>query len=173
MNFAQNAHSNVVIERPHQACKLALKQIGLLSVAIATAVTLTGISAERSTAELTTPDLPIYLSRADEVALLAPDYDLNRAKNLARQRGEAENGGVSVYETEPSMHGPAAESPHVINSDGSVTFTFRGRPRGSNFYTVETQVTVAYNAQTQWDIVTEYNEEIPPTTVSIADLLET
>lgn len=151
--------------------KGSLRQIGRLTVAIASALVLIGTSAARVTAASAELISPIDMSQADGVFLLALDYDLNRAKNLARQRGEAENGGVSVYETEPSMHGPAAESPHVINADGSVTFTFRGGPRGDDFYTVETQVTVAYDAQNQWDIVTEYNREIPPTPVPMSDLM--
>ncbi len=160
-----------------QACFLERNRV--LHVAIAT-LTLLTLGSDRVAAEFSTKNsatispTDIHLtdiSQSRGVLLMAFDYDLNRAKNLARQRGEAENGGVSVYETEPSMHGPAAESPHVINSDGSVTFTFRGRPRGGDFYTLETQVTVFYDAQTQWDIVTEYNQEIPPTTVSMSDLM--
>lgn len=151
------------------------------AVAIATSFALVSAGAGQNTAEAATSFTShthqghlglIYISQSDAVYQLAPNYDLNRAKNLARQRGEAENGGVGVYETEPSMHGPATESPHVINADGSVTFTFRGRARGSDFYTLETQVTVVYDARTQWDIVTEYNREISPTPVSMAEVME-
>ncbi|MGB3494325.1 MAG: hypothetical protein WBA57_16480 [Elainellaceae cyanobacterium] len=161
----------------------ALKSTGSLTVAIASTLTLSGLTLSGAIAESgaaataqgsiaeSALSAPVPISQSEDVYFLALDYDLNRAKNLARQRGEAENGGVSVYETEPSMHGPAADSPHVINTDGSVTFTFRGKPRGGDFYRFETQVTVAYDAQTQWDIVTDYNQEIPPTTVPMSDLL--
>lgn len=159
------------IQSQNRLWRASLRPVGLLTVAIASSLTLAGLIAPQATAETSSLSQQIVISQSEDIYFLAPDYDLNRAKNLARQRGEAENGGVSVYETEPSMHGPAAESPHEINTDGSVTFTFRGRARGGDFYTVETQVTVAYDAQTQWDIVTDYNEEIPPTTVSMSDLM--
>lgn len=98
---------------------------------------------------------------------------LNQAKNFARQRGEQENGGVSLVETEPSMHGPSAESPHELQIDGDITrytFTYRLRPRATANYTQETQVVATYNQQTnQWAIDTVYNQPITPTSCSYAD----
>lgn len=80
--------------------------------------------------------------------------DLNRAKNLARQAAETENGGVIVYSAEPSMHGPASESPYVDNGDGSWTFTFRGGTPGSEIYDIETVVMVD---RATWTVTVLYN----------------
>ena len=64
-----------------------------------------------------------------------------RARNLARQRGINENGGLGLYRPEANMFGPSAESPHVVNADGSVTFTFQGgAPTAAP--TLETEVMV-------------------------------
>ena len=52
--------------------------------------------------------------------------DLSRAKNLARQAAEAENGGLGGYRAANSMHGPMGEAPCVDNGDGKWTFTFEG-----------------------------------------------
>ncbi len=75
--------------------------------------------------------------------------DLARAKNLARQVGERENGGILEYRTELAMHGPAEEAPFVENADGSWTFTFQGcrtelldSTGQCSTYTVESVVTV-------------------------------
>ena len=100
---------------------------------------------------------------------------LNRAKNLARQRGEMENGGIVTIETEPSMHGPSAESPHQIAlADGSTQyiFTFRVRPRATANYTHESQVRVTYTYEgAGWTIDTIYNNRIEPTPVSYSEQL--
>ena len=110
--------------------------------------------------------------------LLDQSSRLNQAKNLARQRGERENGGVTLIETEPSMHGPSSESPYVISesSDGGVveyTFTFRIRPRATTDYTQEAQVLITYDESAdEWGINTVSNEEIDPTPCSYASELQ-
>jgi hypothetical protein len=111
----------------------------------------------------------IQVSQAD----LLPNFVLNRAKNYARQRAEQENGGVSVYTAEPSMHGPSEESPYVFNDDDSITFTFRGGPLGVNYFTRETQVTVSQMGNGGWDIVTNYNRSIERTTVAYSEVINT
>lgn len=101
---------------------------------------------------------------------------LNRAKNLARQRGEQANGGVTTVETEPSMHGPSAESPYMIETtnDGlRYIYTYRLRPRAAENYTIETQVAVNYSGDfDRWEVDTVYNREIAPTPCSYASELE-
>ncbi|MGF1499461.1 MAG: hypothetical protein ACFB8W_21940 [Elainellaceae cyanobacterium] len=108
--------------------------------------------------------------------LLEQSNRLNQAKNLARQRGERENGGITIIETEPSMHGTSAESPYTIDVNGDITqyiFTFRLRPRATTDYTQESQVAVSYNQQgDQWDIDTIYNRAIAPTPCSFASELQ-
>jgi hypothetical protein len=94
--------------------------------------------------------------------------DLNRAKNLARQAAERENGGLGQYRAEPSMHGPSVDAPYVVNPDGSWTFTFLGydpqesQPSGTILYSVESMVTVSQTGQ----VTIEYNGPIGPTTPS-------
>ncbi len=101
---------------------------------------------------------------------------LNQAKNFARQRAERENGGVTLIEAEPSMHGPSAESPHVIERNGQVTeytFTFRLRPRATANYTRETEVIATYDQQTaQWDVELGYDQAIEATACSYAAQLQ-
>ncbi|MGK7891032.1 MAG: hypothetical protein AB4042_17020 [Leptolyngbyaceae cyanobacterium] len=102
--------------------------------------------------------------------LVAQGSRLNRAKNLARQRGEIENGGISIIEIEPSMHGPAQESPYSLaRVEGSVRyiFTFRVRPRATQDYTHESQVAVDYAVENdEWTVETLYNRAIAPTATS-------
>jgi hypothetical protein len=97
---------------------------------------------------------------------------LNQAKNFARQRAERENGGVTLIEAEPSMHGPSFASPHVIEIDGQLTqytFTFRLRPRATTDYTIESQVIAIYDQQTEdWDVDLGYNRAIAATSCSYA-----
>lgn len=76
-------------------------------------------------------------------AVKADPFFLTRAKNLARQAAERENGGLSQYRAETSMYGPAIDSPHVENEDGSVTFSFKGGAPGFASPTLETVATVA------------------------------
>ena len=70
---------------------------------------------------------------------------LGRAQNLARQAAIKANGGLSKYRPAPAAFGPAIQSPHVVNSDGSITFTIRGGAIGYKVPTQETVVTVAPN----------------------------
>lgn len=102
--------------------------------------------------------------------------NLNRAKNLARQRGEKDNGGVGVVATEPSMHGPSAESPYQVFLCGDsieYVFTFRMRPRATADYTYESQVRVAYtDKNSEWIIDTIYNNAIRATPISYSEQLE-
>ena len=71
-------------------------------------------------------------------ASVTDPFFLTRAKNLARQAAEQQNGGLKVYRAEAVMYGPAVNVPHTQNSDGSITFTFKGGPPGSVTPTVET-----------------------------------
>ncbi|MEO1520383.1 MAG: hypothetical protein AAFU78_06350 [Cyanobacteria bacterium J06633_2] len=108
--------------------------------------------------------------------LLEQGERLNRAKNLARQRGERENGGVTSVETEPSMHGPSSESPYTLTSSGDVIeyrFTFRLRPRATETYTQQAEVLISYSESAMdWEITTVSNEEIAPTSCSFSDELQ-
>lgn len=126
-------------------------------------------------------DLCNALAEADSTleplqCLLEQSTHLNRAKNLARQRGERVNGGITAVETEPSMHGPSAESPHqVVLGDGSTQyiFTFRVRPRATANYTHESQISVTYiYEESEWTIDTIYNNRIESTPVSYSEQLE-
>ncbi len=72
----------------------------------------------------------------------ADPFFLTRAKNLARQAAERQNGGLRVYRAEAAMYGPAIDAPSRQNSDGSVTFTFKGGAPGFVTPTVETIATV-------------------------------
>lgn len=76
-------------------------------------------------------------------------FFLTRAKNLARQSAERQNGGLNVYRAEASMYGPAIDAPYVQNSDGSVTFTFKGGAPGFTTPTVETIAIVTSDGQVQ------------------------
>ena len=82
---------------------------------------------------------------------------LNRAKNLARQAAEQQNGGLGQYRAETSMHGPATETPHEFNADGSITFTFMGGFPGATTPTVESIVTVD---PTSWVVTIDCNGPI-------------
>jgi hypothetical protein len=83
---------------------------------------------------------------------------LNRAKNLARQAAEQANGGLRLYRAEPSMHQAGEDAPYKINSDGTLTFTFKGRQSTTSVFTILSIVTVDLDRE----IVTmNYNGEIP------------
>lgn len=66
---------------------------------------------------------------------------LSRAKNLARQAAETENGGLSQYRAELSMHGFAAKSPFVDQGDHWI-FTFKGNVPGVFEPSIESEVRV-------------------------------
>lgn len=85
----------------------------------------------------------IAQNRPDARVIVTDNFDLNRAKNLARQAAVSANGGLNRYRPENAMHGPAAQAPFVENSDGSWTFTIKGRRPESNNFTIETVVTVS------------------------------
>ncbi|NJO39489.1 MAG: hypothetical protein HC769_14745 [Cyanobacteria bacterium CRU_2_1] len=133
--------------------KLLYLLIGLLGFGSATIASATPLSTQANWARA------IEIMEGIQVAQLTsvdPD-DLNRAKNLARQAAETENGGLSQYRAEPAMHGSAAESPYVDNGDGSVTFTFFGSIPGEEVYSYESIVTID---TVTWDIVVNYNGTI-------------
>lgn len=99
-------------------------------------------------------------------------FGLNEAKNLARQAAEQANGGLGNYRAEPSMHGDPQFAPYVENTDGSYTFTFKGRYPNTLEYIYETQVTVFPNSTVKIDyngaIRTEQSQTNP--TQMVVDL---
>lgn len=80
----------------------------------------------------------------------------NRAKNLARQAAEQENGGLGQYRAEPAMHGPVEETNHEEIEEGVWRFTIRGREVGSDELTIKTVVIV----DEEGNVTVESNEEI-------------
>ncbi|PZD74204.1 hypothetical protein C1752_01299 [Acaryochloris thomasi RCC1774] len=81
-------------------------------------------------------------SAAADTALNA-DLFLARAKNLARQAAIQTNGGLGQYRPDPRMFGPASQAPHVKNTNGSITFKFRGGSPGAEAQLLESEITVA------------------------------
>lgn len=69
-------------------------------------------------------------------------YFINRAKNLARQAATKANGGLERYRPDPIMYGPAVQTSYVNNSNGSITFTFKGSTPGAAAPSIETVATV-------------------------------
>lgn len=86
---------------------------------------------------------------------------LGRAQNLARQTAININGGLSNYRPAPAAFGPAIQSSHVNNEDGSITFTIYGGAKVTTVPTQETVITVAPNNS----VVVNYNGPIRTTRV--------
>jgi hypothetical protein len=80
---------------------------------------------------------------------------LNRARNLARQAAEKANGGLNNYRAEPSMYGPALDSPFIDNG-GSWTFNFKGGKPDAEL-TIESIVTVEKDGS---NVTVDYNGPI-------------
>ena len=155
---------------------------GAIAALSATVATLGGAAFSPSAIAQTTASIDALV----EICEAAPDEDsfqclldqssrLNRAKNLARQAGEKNNGGVTAIEVEPSMHGPSSQAPYRIETTDTETlyiFTFRLRPRATNDYTYETQIVVRYaDAEEEWTVDTAYNQAIEATPVAYSDTL--
>ncbi|AFZ43455.1 hypothetical protein PCC7418_1255 [Halothece sp. PCC 7418] len=83
--------------------------------------------------------------------------ELNRAKNLARQAAEQENGGLTEYRPEPAMHGPAQATNYEELAEGVWQFTFQGRRPTADEYTIESVVVVNTNTG---ETTIEYNGPI-------------
>lgn len=121
-----------------------LKQIATASLTMLALLTSDSLATH---AQTSSPD-----TLTDPTVLL----DLNRAKNLARQAAENANGGLENYRAEPSMHGPATESPYSTNANGAWIFTFKGRRPDSDSFTIESVVTVSRDS----NIAVDYNGPI-------------
>ncbi|MDX2272878.1 MAG: hypothetical protein NW237_13165 [Cyanobacteriota bacterium] len=68
-------------------------------------------------------------------------WELNRAKNLARQAAELANGGLQNYRAEAAMYGATADAPFVDQGTHWV-FTFRGGSPGFVEPTIESEIRV-------------------------------
>jgi hypothetical protein len=82
---------------------------------------------------------------SSDIAAPAPKTDvyfINRAKNLARQAAIKANGGLERYRPDPIMYGPAVQTAYTNNSNGSITFTFKGSKPGAPAPSIETVATV-------------------------------
>ena len=125
------------------AIALTTLTLSILPVAAQTIITQTTIPTTTQNRQVNT--VPVSI-----------DFDLSRAKNLARQAAERANGGLTRYRAESAMHGPAEDAPYVDNGNGSWTFTFvGGRPVSTP--TIESVVTVTRNS---WQVNVDYNGAI-------------
>jgi hypothetical protein len=70
------------------------------------------------------------------------DAFFSKARNLARQSAIKANGGLARYRPEPAMFGPSAQTPAVKNTNGSITFTFKGGAPNTSDLTTQSVVTV-------------------------------
>ncbi|KAI9132327.1 hypothetical protein [Acaryochloris sp. CCMEE 5410] len=111
----------------------------------------------------TLPLLPVVARAQPPVAAtIKPNYEiidplfLGRAQNLARQAAIKVNGGLSNYRPASAAFGPAIESPHIQNDNGTITFIIQGGAVGYAVPTQETVVTVAPNNS----VVVDYNGPI-------------
>ncbi len=101
--------------------------------------------------------IPPIAAQTPDVSQFGVDNPgLQRAMNLARQAAERANGGLTQYRAEPAMSGIATQSPFVINTDGSFTFTFLGG-RPAEPYSIESIVTVSADGR---QINLDYNGPI-------------
>ncbi|BAQ64690.1 hypothetical protein GM3709_1455 [Geminocystis sp. NIES-3709] len=82
---------------------------------------------------------------------------LGRAVHLARQTGEATNGGLTQYRAEASMFGSIDQVNCVVSDNNTWTFTFKGSTPYSNIPTLETAIRV--NHQT-WETFVDSNTRI-------------
>jgi hypothetical protein len=132
-----------------------MKQIAIVSTITLGTLLLNSVQAE---AQSTLLDLAsVKQVEVEGLVQRTFNFDLSRAKNLARQAAERANGGLSQYRAEPAMHGPSADAPYVDNGDGTWTFTFRGGVPGSPDYTTESVVTVDGS---NWGVAIDYNGPI-------------
>ncbi|WP_246198774.1 hypothetical protein [Sodalinema gerasimenkoae] len=91
-----------------------------------------------------------------EAFSLSP-FDVQRAKNQARQLAERLNGGLERYRAESSMHGPSADAPYRLTETGDIEFRFLGRAPRDTHYSLETVVIVNPNT---WELEATYNGQI-------------
>jgi len=109
--------------------------------------------------------MPTHAQSGNECAAQAIDSSnpstqltaLGRARNLARQAGEAANGGLGKYRAEASMYDPGAEVPCTVSGDDLWTFTFKGTAPGSSVPIVETAVTINHKT---WQITVDRNTHL-------------
>jgi hypothetical protein len=136
---------------------LFLSAIALSSLLLGSTVLHGTAQAQTQTPIETTPAVESVAEPTDSTVQLNP-FDLQRARNLARQAAERRNGGLEYYRADPAMHGPTINAPFIDNGNGTVTFSFTGGTPGYTVPTVESVVTV--NPADNWAISVDYNGPI-------------
>lgn len=137
------------------------KPMALASVTLLMALTLGSLPLRAQTPSDQTPSTPEGTTPTTTPQPNATvRFNLNGAKNLARQAAERANNGLGSYRAEASMHGPASQSPHVDNGNGSWTFTFKGNRPGETSPSYESVVTVS----TEGDVKIDYNGPVRTST---------